>query len=84
VPSIAEFIDPDLLSRKGYLTDSVDFSFYSEASEHASINEIFIAHAQQIPDALAAIKHEVAMFGRWIGIAVTIIAVIAVLFYLCH
>jgi hypothetical protein len=80
--SIAEFTDPDLLSRKAYLTDSVHFSFYSEVSEHASLHETSTARAQEMRDGLAAIKHELVIFGRWIGIAVTIIAVIAVLFYL--
>jgi hypothetical protein len=85
--STAQFTDPDILSRKAHLTDSVSFSFYSDASEPAPLSQASKdtpPRAQEIPDALVQINRQLAMFGRWIGIAVTVIAVIAVLFYLRH
>jgi hypothetical protein len=33
LPSIGEFTDPDILNQKPYLSDSVNFTFYSEASD---------------------------------------------------
>jgi len=30
LPSIGEFIDPDILKQKAYLSDSVDFAFYPQ------------------------------------------------------
>jgi hypothetical protein len=84
LPSFAEFTDRDIMRRKPYLTDSVSFSFYSEMSKPESNHGPAAAHAQEVRDALTAIRREAATFGRWIGVAVTIIAVIAVLFYLRH
>jgi len=86
--TVAQFTDPNLIRRKPHLTDSVGFPFYSHTSEPAPIHETVKAQAQEVRDemrdALAAIKREIAKFGQWIGIAVTVVAVIAVLFYLRH
>jgi hypothetical protein len=86
--TVAQFTEPNIMRRKPHLTDSVDFSFYSHASEPAPIHETVKAQAQQVRDemrdALAAVKQEIAKFGQWIGIAVTIIAFIVVLTYLRH
>jgi hypothetical protein len=84
LPSFAEFTDLDIMRRKPYLTDSVSFYFYSEMSKPESNHGPATAQAQEVKDALTAIRREAQKFGRWIGIAVTIIAVIAVLLYLRH
>jgi hypothetical protein len=78
VLSLPEFTDPDFLNNKPYVTDSVDFRFYSQVSESAPIQ------AQEVRDALAGVKQEIVKFGQWIGIAVTIIAFIVVLSFIRH